>query len=496
MFVSTQMAPSAQDKRSRKKDLPQEKRKKPPQATKPESISPSKNLDELDEHPFSVGSFLVLEWLDKSPRLAQVLERTHSSIEDENPDRQWSYYCHFLDFNRRMDEWVGLSRILEPPSVAALQAKEHASDLAKSQGKVIEGDSSRAAEGEEEDGGITHSRTRKRKSCDGGGGDFTVIAADEHDEHEGIDEASLKEHEEVTKVKNVRTIELGRHIMDCWYFSPFPKEIFPGGFIDRLYICEYSLRFFTHKSELRRYQSRGVDPHPPGNEIYRNDGLAMFEVDGAESTEYCQNLCYLAKLFLDHKTLYYEVSPFLFYVMCEYDERGYHPTGFFSKEKYSDVGFNLACILTFPCYQRKGYGRFLIAFSYELSKKEFKVGSPEKPLSDLGAVSYRSYWATEVVKVLADFQGSSLSIMEVSKQTSVLSDDIINALQYLGLLKYLHGGYAIAIPPDVINDLVKRHPIKEPRVDPDKLHWAPLIGAFVGKDKWSIRAKRPDGQDD
>jgi len=120
-----------------------------------------------------------------------------------------------------MDEWVGLSRILEPPSVAALQgegyftwtnlllliltnfttAKEHASDLAKSQGKVIEGDSSRAAEGEEEDGGITHSRTRKRKSCDGGGGDFTVIAADEHDEHEGIDEASLKEHEEVTKVK-------------------------------------------------------------------------------------------------------------------------------------------------------------------------------------------------------------------------------------------------------------------------------------------------------
>jgi histone acetyltransferase MYST1 len=88
--------------------------------------------------------------------------------------------------------------------------------------------------------------------------------------------------------------------------------------------------------------------------------------------------------------------------MCEYDERGYHPTGYFSKvharlhddddmitcfclltlsnfcalvlkEKYSDVGFNLACILTFPCYQRKGYGRFLIAFSYELSKKEFKV---------------------------------------------------------------------------------------------------------------------------
>ena len=42
---------------------------------------------------------------------------------------------------------------------------------------------------------------------------------------------------------------------------------------------------------------------------------------------YCQNLCYLAKLFLDHKTLYYDVDLFLFYVLCECDERGAHPVG-------------------------------------------------------------------------------------------------------------------------------------------------------------------------
>lgn len=51
------------------------------------------------------------------------------------------------------------------------------------------------------------------------------------------------------------------------------------------------------------------------------------------------------------------------------DTFGFHPVGYFSKEKYSDLGYNLACILTFPSYQRKGYGRVLIAFSYELSKK-------------------------------------------------------------------------------------------------------------------------------
>lgn len=32
---------------------------------------------------------------------------------------------------------------------------------------------------------------------------------------------------------------------------------------------------------------------------------------------YCQCLCLLAKLFLDHKTLYFDVEPFLFYILCE-----------------------------------------------------------------------------------------------------------------------------------------------------------------------------------
>ena len=48
----------------------------------------------------------------------------------------------------------------------------------------------------------------------------------------------------------------------------------------------------------------------------------MFEVDGLEERLYCQNLCYIAKLFLDHKTLYFDVDPFLFYVLCEVDDRG------------------------------------------------------------------------------------------------------------------------------------------------------------------------------
>lgn len=71
--------------------------------------------------------------------------------------------------------------------------------------------------------------------------------------------------------------------------------------------------------------------HPPGDEIYRDGSISVFEVDGRKNSIYCQNLCLLAKLFLGSKTLYYDVEPFLFYVMTESDEFGCHFVGYFSK---------------------------------------------------------------------------------------------------------------------------------------------------------------------
>ncbi|CAM9619354.1 unnamed protein product [Chrysoparadoxa australica] len=441
---------------------------------------PNKNDD---EHPFKEKSVLVVHFARRNKDMfADVIERASISAEANNPNpaMRYKYYVHYHGLNRRMDEWIGSDRIVMLPSQAraALAAREEAKAREKKEALLFD-----------LEGGP---KTRRQKRKIGEPEDEPEAGGiEDHDEHEGMDQASLKEHEEVTKVKNINFIEFGKYRMECWYFSPFPKEYYPDGYVECLYFCEYSMRFFRTKEELLRFQRVNSPPrHPPGNEIYRRGSLSMFEVDGADQRIYCQDLCYMAKLFLDHKTLYYDVDPFLFYILCEQDEKGFHPVGYYSKEKYSDLGYNLACIMTFPCHQRKGYGRVLISFSYELSKKEEKVGSPEKPLSDLGAVSYRSYWSSVIIQHLLKFEGSHLSIMDICKATSIMVDDVSNTLHFLGLLKHFNGNNLLTLPKPLLAQLGKKYPLKEPVVDASLLHWAPLV-VDQKKDKFSIRSKRP-----
>ena len=85
-------------------------------------------------------------------------------------------------------------------------------------------------------------------------------------------------------------------------------------------------------------------------------------------------------MFLDHKNLYNSIEAFLFYILCEVKEDGYHYVGYFSKEKVRDANAsnNLSCIMVMPFCQRTGYGKILIEMSYALSMIEGKPGGPER----------------------------------------------------------------------------------------------------------------------
>lgn len=183
----------------------------------------------------------------------------------------------------------------------------------------------------------------------------------------------------------------------------------------------------------------------------------------------------MAKLFLDHKTLYYDVEPFYFYVLCEIDRSGCHIVGYFSKEKESPDGNNVACILILPPYQRKGYGKLLIAFSYELSRREGVVGSPEKPLSDLGRLSYRSYWAFTLLELMKECRTTTASIRELSELSGITQDDIIYTLQSMKMVKYWKGQHVICVTAKTVNDHLQLPQFRRPKlmVDSAYLRWAP-----------------------
>jgi histone acetyltransferase SAS3 len=217
--------------------------------------------------------------------------------------------------------------------------------------------------------------------------------------------------------------------------------------------------------------------HPPGDEIYRDGKYSFFEVDGRKNPVYCQNLCLLAKLFLGSKTLYYDVEPFLFYVMTENDELGCHFVGYFSKEKRPSSMNNVSCILVLPIHQRRGFGHMLIEFSYLLTKVEQKTGSPEKPLSDMGLVSYRGYWRLILCYQLVNQKGP-LSIIELSKRTGMTPDDVVSALEGLRALVRdpVTKQYALRLDYAYFREYIANYEKKNyPRINPDSLIWVPYV---------------------
>ncbi|KAG7855238.1 hypothetical protein KL939_004413 [Ogataea angusta] len=285
---------------------------------------------------------------------------------------------------------------------------------------------------------------------------------------------------QTSTVSKLRCVHFRNYEIDTWFKSPYPQQ-YSSNYV--LHLCEYCLKYFSSSFTLRRHEKKcPYSQRPPGTEIYRTSRLAMFEIDGRKNVVYCQNLCLFAKLFLNSKTLYYDVEPFMFYVLCEIDEDGYHFVGYFSKEKLNGTNYNLSCILTLPIYQRKGYGNFLIDFSYLLSRREFRLGTPEKPLSDLGLFSYRNYWKISVAKALKLLvkaeKAHQVSVDDICNLTGMIHNDVIVGLEQLNALVRdpETGKYGIWIDMGLVNRVLSEWKEKNyVQIKPEQLLWKPVI---------------------
>ncbi|CAM8929296.1 unnamed protein product [Rhodiola kirilowii] len=195
-----------------------------------------------------VGTKVLCRWRDNKYHPVKVIERRKVNNAGSS---EYEYYVHYTEFNRRLDEWVKLDQ-LDLDSVIT-EVDEKVEDKVTS---------------------LKMTRHQKRKI------DETHVEG-----HEELDAASLREHEEFTKVKNIATIELGRYEIETWYFSPFPPEYNDA---PKLFFCEFCLNFMKRKEQLQRHMKKCDLKHPPGDEIYRSGTLSMFEVDGKKNKVYGQ----------------------------------------------------------------------------------------------------------------------------------------------------------------------------------------------------------------
>ncbi|KAI8089718.1 acyl-CoA N-acyltransferase [Halteromyces radiatus] len=455
-------------------------------------------------------------------RNAEILQ------ERTTPSRGLEFYVHYVEFNKRLDEWVSVTRLdfTRPITFPTIKKKTTGNKKGRNLKETTPTSQQQASssspsllDSSQPSTPITNIATmsQKRKWDEQETTDDTkdadqdgdneapttvVLAEDDDDDDDGstTNRTVKREHDdgstpprtfskkteieqlrtsgsmtqcvsEVARVKNFNSIQMGKHEVETWYFSPYPVEY---AYCDTLYICEFCLSYYASRRQLERHRLHCQLHHPPGNEIYRHNDISFFEIDGRKQRTWCRNLCLLSKLFLDHKTLYYDVDPFLFYCMTERDAYGYHLIGYFSKEKESSENYNVACILTLPQYQRMGYGKLLIAFSYELSKVEGRTGSPEKPLSDLGLLSYRAYWTETIVAFLLSAT-DDITIEDISHRTSITTQDILHTLQNIGALRYYRGQHIICLGEKVVEQY-ERNQQKTTRrtILGEKLEWKPM----------------------
>lgn len=209
-----------------------------------------------------------------------------------------------------------------------------------------------------------------------------------------------------------------------------------GFWLDTLCVCEYCFKYTDDELAFKSHiPNCPYKKKAPGRIKYKSPQYTIRRVKGSKHQLFCQCLCLFTKLFLDNKSMYFKVDHYEFYII--YETGSTKPMAFFSKDLLSYAKNNLACILTFPPYQRRRLGTLLIDFSYKLSIHEGILSGPEQPLSPFGLCSYLKYWSSVICWQLLEGDLSDkgkLTLSDIADVTGMRINDIIIALEHLNCL--------------------------------------------------------------
>ncbi|XP_047099807.1 histone acetyltransferase Tip60-like isoform X3 [Schistocerca piceifrons] len=207
-----------------------------------------------------------------------------------------------------------------------------------------------------------------------------------------------------TRQQNIRMIELGKYRIRPLYYSPYP-EMFEK--VPCMYICEFCLKPSKSRRRLAHHLAKCGLRHPPGKEIYREESISFFEVDGHVWKKYAHNLCLLGKLFLPHRTAGH-CGPdwFIYYVLTHSDSHGCHIMGYFNrvKEPYAYV-HRCTSAVTLPPYKDMGCGKLLADFTYKLFPLDahLRLMVDECPMLLAGSI-FQSHWSETLLDHLVDIE--------------------------------------------------------------------------------------------
>lgn len=74
--------------------------------------------------------------------------------------------------------------------------------------------------------------------------------------------------------------------------------------------------------------------------------------------------------------------------------------------------------------------------SYELARREGRLGGPEKPLSELGRQAYIRYWSGVIARNILSLPLKKMAtVQQICDETFIVQEDIVATLKEMGILE-------------------------------------------------------------